>query len=67
PFMARPLPPTRRRPWACGIGVGLLVAALAPLGYGLPELCAAGGAATIVGSFAIDVAWLVRHRGGGPW
>lgn len=67
PFMARPLPPARRRPWACGIGVGLLVAALAPLDFGLPELCAAVGVATIVGSFAIDVAWLLRHREGGPW
>lgn len=67
PFMARPLPPTPRRARACGIGVGLLVGCLAPVGPALSVLCAALGAAAIVGSFAIDVAWLVRHRSDGPW
>lgn len=67
PFMNRPLPPTRRRPWACGIGVGLLVGSLAPVPLALAGACAALGVAAIVGSFAIDVGWLVVHREDGPW
>jgi len=62
PWMGRPLPPTRRRPWACGLGVGLLVASLAPLPMGIPLACAALGVAAIVGSFAIDVVWLAGRR-----
>ncbi|MEN0061689.1 MAG: CDP-alcohol phosphatidyltransferase family protein [Myxococcota bacterium] len=67
PFMSRPLPPTRRRPWACGLGVGLLIGGLAPVPSWLALGCVFLGVATLVGSFAIDAWWLVRHREDGPW
>ena len=67
PFMARPLPPTRRRPWACGLGIGLLIGSLAPLPEWITALAAAAGVVAIVGSFAIDVGWLVRHREAPAW
>ena len=63
PWMAAELPPSPRRPWACGIGITLLVACLAPWPVTpLGTLLAAGGVLALVGSFAIDVVWLWRLR-----
>ncbi|MBX2801101.1 MAG: CDP-alcohol phosphatidyltransferase family protein [Myxococcales bacterium] len=62
PFMAKPLPHTPRRAIACGLGVTALLACLAPwsLVWFGPAL-AATGTIILVGSFAIDVVWLVQR------
>jgi phosphatidylglycerophosphate synthase len=63
PWMTRELPPDPRRPWACGVGITLLVACLAPWPLAwFGTLLAAVGVLALVGSFAIDVVWLWRHR-----
>ena len=61
PWVARPLPPRRRRQAACAAGVALLTAALVPaLPAGIATAAAATGTALLAASFAIDLAWLVR-------
>ncbi len=61
PWVARPLPPRRRRQAACAAGVALLTAALVPaLPAGLAAAAAATGTALLAASFAIDLVWLAR-------
>ena len=62
PAMAAELPPAPRRAVACGLGVTALVACLAPwwLSWLGPAL-ALSGTVILVGSFAIDVVWLIRQ------
>lgn len=65
PWLRRPLPPSRRRQAVCALQVLTLAVALAPV---LPGAWSAGvagaGLALLVYSFAVDVLWLGRHRGG---
>jgi phosphatidylglycerophosphate synthase len=65
PWLRRPLPPSRRRQAVCVLQVLTLAVALAPV---LPPAGSAGvagaGLALLVYSFAVDVIWLARHRGG---
>ncbi|MGE4218395.1 MAG: CDP-alcohol phosphatidyltransferase family protein [Alphaproteobacteria bacterium] len=61
PWIARPLPPSRRRQAACAGGVALLAAALVPaLPTGLALASAGTATALLAGSFAIDLLWLAR-------
>lgn len=63
PWLRAPLPPSARRPWACGVLVACLIAALwPPLSPGLAAAVAAVGVVAVLGSFAIDVVWLARAR-----
>ena len=63
PFMDRPLFPTPRRAWVCGIQVTCLIAALAPWPVpGLSEAIALFGLVSLTVSFAIDTVWLVKNR-----
>jgi phosphatidylglycerophosphate synthase len=66
PWLRRSLPPSRRRQAACVVQIAALVACLVPL---VPAPLAAGIAAaalaTLVGSFAMDVAWLRRRARAG--
>lgn len=63
PFMNRPLFPTPRRAWVCGIQVTCLIAALAPWPVpGLSDAIALFGLVSLVVSFAIDTVWLVKNR-----
>ena len=63
PWMAAPLPETPRRAIACGVGITFLLGALVPWPWLLfSTALAALGTLTILGSFAIDVAWLARPR-----
>ena len=65
PVLGAPLPADPRRAWACGVGVALLVAAMGPWPVaGLATGCAVGALVVIVGSFAIDVGWLLRRGWG---
>jgi phosphatidylglycerophosphate synthase len=63
PFMNRPLFPTMRRAWVCGIQVTCLIAALAPwpVPY-LSDTIALFGLAALIVSFGIDTVWLVQNR-----
>ncbi len=68
PWMEAQLPPAPRRAVACGLGVTALVACLAPwhlpwaaLPWMGPSLALAA-VVILVGSFAIDVAWLWQNR-----
>lgn len=66
PWLAAPLPPSRRRQTVCVLQTGVLLVALLP---GLPPDVAIGvtltGLAALVGSFATDIHHLHRHRFGG--
>ena len=63
PWLSKPLPESFRRKLVCVIQVGALPAALLPI---LPEplrLSLLAAALLALGiSFAIDIAWLIRHR-----
>ncbi len=63
PWLAAPLPPSRRRKAVCALQVATLVVCLVPI---LPQpvaaACAATGVLALVASFAIDIAWLQRAR-----
>jgi phosphatidylglycerophosphate synthase len=62
PWMARPLPPSRRRQAVCVVQVLTLAAALAPVWpYPWSALVAASGLALLSYSFALDMIWLSRH------
>jgi phosphatidylglycerophosphate synthase len=65
PWLARELPPSRRRQTVCVVQIVSLVVALAPF-VEPPASTAAAAAGLIVlaVSFAIDVEWLARARGG---
>jgi phosphatidylglycerophosphate synthase len=62
PWLARPLPPSRRRQTVCVIQIVSLIACAAPL-FARPAsaVMALAGLVTLVGSFALDVGWLARH------
>jgi hypothetical protein len=58
------LPPSRRRAAICGVQVAVLGLLLAPpVIPPLSILLAACAFAALVGSFAVDIAWLLRGRG----
>jgi phosphatidylglycerophosphate synthase len=64
PALAQPLPPSRRRAAICGVQVAVLGLLLAPpVIPPLSILLAACAFAALVGSFAVDIAWLLRGRG----
>jgi phosphatidylglycerophosphate synthase len=66
PWLARPLPPSRRRQAACVLQIVALLVALAPVTPpALAMTAAVAGLAVLAWSFAIDVAWLARRRNGG--
>jgi phosphatidylglycerophosphate synthase len=64
PWLARELPPSRRRQTVCVVQIGSLIACLIP-----PVTPPASQAVALLGlvllgaSFAVDVAWLARGRG----
>jgi phosphatidylglycerophosphate synthase len=65
PWLAAPLPPSRRRQAACVAQIASLILCLAP--FMAPPVSAAIGLAglvTLLGSFAADVAWLARRARG---
>jgi phosphatidylglycerophosphate synthase len=63
PWLAAPLPPSRRRQAVCVAQIVALIVALAPV---LPAALAAAiaglGLVALLASFAIDIAWLARSR-----
>jgi phosphatidylglycerophosphate synthase len=64
PWLARPLPPSRRRQAVCVVQTAALLGALAPVVVApVSAVVAAAGLAVLVVSFAIDVRWLARSRG----
>jgi len=65
PWLAAPLPPSRRRQTVCVVQIVSLILCLAP--FVAPPVSAAIGLAGLVallGSFAVDVAWLARRARG---
>lgn len=66
PWLARPLPASRRRKALCAVPLGLIIVAmLPPLPLLASAVSAAVGLALLITSFAIDLAWLWRqHRPG---
>ncbi len=67
-WLAAELPERRRRKWVFAFQAGLFVLCLAPAvpaSFSAP--LAAVGVAALLGSFALDLAWLARHKSeGGP-
>ena len=62
PWLGAPLPPSRRRQAVCVVQIVSLLGALLPVVA--PPASAAvalAGLVTLLGSFAVDVRWLVRH------
>jgi len=65
PWLARPLPPSRRRQTICVVQIVALLVALAPVvPPPLAVAAAASGLVALTSSFAVDVAWLHRTRRG---
>jgi phosphatidylglycerophosphate synthase len=63
PWLARPLPPSRRRQTVCVVQIVALLVALAPIiPAPLAVLSAVTGLAALTWSFAVDVAWLAVRR-----
>jgi phosphatidylglycerophosphate synthase len=64
PWMARALPPSRRRQAICVVQITALIIALAPIvpAPASVSLCAVS-LALLAWSFWVDVAWLVARRG----
>lgn len=63
PWLARPLPPSRRRQTICVVQIVTLLVALVPaLPRPLAAAVAAAGLAVLAWSFAVDVAWLRDAR-----
>jgi phosphatidylglycerophosphate synthase len=62
-WLGRPLPESRRRKTICVLQLIALIACVAPVlpdgGRAAAALCAV---LMVSGSFALDIAWLVRHR-----
>jgi phosphatidylglycerophosphate synthase len=59
PWLARPLPPSRRRQTACVVQIVALLVALAPVTPpAIAWAVALSGLAVLTWSFAVDVAWL---------
>ena len=63
PWLARALPPSQRRKTVCVVQIASLIVCLCPV-IALPwsRALAAASLALLAASFAIDIAWLVRHR-----
>jgi len=65
PWLAAPLPPSRRRQAVCVVQIVSLIGALLPI---VPPATSAAlallGLAALVWSFGVDVAWLARHARG---
>jgi phosphatidylglycerophosphate synthase len=62
PWLARELPPSRRRQAVCVVQIASLIACVSPLfAPPLSGAIALLGLAALVSSFAIDVAWLARR------
>jgi phosphatidylglycerophosphate synthase len=63
PWMSRPLFPTPRRAWVCGVQIVCLVGCLVPLPWpSLSWAIASFGTVALVASFAVDTAWLYTRR-----
>lgn len=63
PWMRRPLFPTSRRAWMCGVQLTLVIFALLPWEQTWASPVLAGvGLLALAASFAIDAAWLFRNR-----
>ncbi|MBT2323399.1 CDP-alcohol phosphatidyltransferase family protein [Variovorax paradoxus] len=67
PWMARPLPPSQRRKAVCVAQITSLLVCLGPI-ITLPwsRALAAASLAALSASFAVDIAWLARHRASPP-
>jgi phosphatidylglycerophosphate synthase len=65
PWLAAPLPPSRRRQTVCVVQIASLILCLVPF-VSWPMSAAIGltGLAALLGSFAADVAWLARRARG---
>lgn len=63
PWMARALPPSQRRKTVCVAQITSLIVCLGPIVH-VPwsQAIAAASLAMLTWSFAVDIAWLVRHR-----
>jgi phosphatidylglycerophosphate synthase len=63
PWLARALPPSGRRKTVCVVQITSLIVCLGPI-IALPwsRALAAASLALLAASFAIDIAWLLRHR-----
>jgi phosphatidylglycerophosphate synthase len=63
PWLARALPPSGRRKTVCVVQITSLIVCLGPI-IALPwsRALAAVSLALLAASFAIDIAWLLRHR-----
>ncbi len=63
PWMARPLPPSQRRKAVCVGQITSLIVCLGPIiDIAWSQAIAAASLAALSGSFAADIAWLIRHR-----
>jgi hypothetical protein len=62
PWMARPLPPSQRRKAVRVAQITTRIVCLEPIIVAWSQALAAASLATLGWSFAIDVAWLIRHR-----
>jgi phosphatidylglycerophosphate synthase len=63
PWLAAPLPPSRRRQTVCVVQITTLIVCLAPIvSPALATLLAAASLALLAGSFAVDVHFLARTR-----
>jgi phosphatidylglycerophosphate synthase len=63
PWLARPLPPSRRRQTVCVVQIVALLVALGPVVPAGLALASAGiGLAALAWSFAVDIAWLRGAR-----
>ena len=63
PWLARPLPPSRRRQTICVVQIVGLCLATAPIVKApLSALAAATALAALVGSFLVDIVWLWRMK-----
>lgn len=63
PWLAAPLPPSRRRQTVCVVQITSLIVCLAPIvSPALATLLAAASLALLAGSFAVDVSFLARTR-----
>jgi phosphatidylglycerophosphate synthase len=64
PWFNRPLLPAFRRKTACVIGIGCLLGSVVPWPLlGASQAMAATATVSLALSFAIDIVWLIRHRG----
>ena len=63
PWLASALPPSRRRKTVCVLQITSLIVCLAPvIAPSWSRALAAASLALLAASFAIDIAWLLRHR-----